>query len=204
MKTQKGREIYDDFVKSKQHESVPVEPDISPRQLSLFPRIRSTRRFALEKKDVENGGGISLTVPDDAYTIRELLEKFTNGVDPSVSKTPIYPENDADFDDADLEEVNRMDIQERDEYRNSISEKINSLNSNLKSQRTERAKKEKERKNLGASENQNKNDDSSSKKIIKSYKYENDDARPGPDRLPKPEPVERSRRRSEADDAENE
>lgn len=31
-------------------------------------------------KDIEKGGGVSLTVPDQSYTVREILEKFTRGI----------------------------------------------------------------------------------------------------------------------------
>lgn len=32
----------------------------------------------------------SLTVPDDSYSIKEILERFTRGVDPMLSKLPTY------------------------------------------------------------------------------------------------------------------
>lgn len=43
--------------------------------------------------------GPSLTVPDQSYTIREILEKFTRGIDPYLTKLPSYDDDDITVDD---------------------------------------------------------------------------------------------------------
>lgn len=45
------------------------------------------------KGDMEENNDPSLTVPDMSYSIREILEKFTQGIDLQVSKNPQYAEN---------------------------------------------------------------------------------------------------------------
>lgn len=42
----------------------------------------------------------SMTVPDQSYTVRDLLERFTTGVLPVSSRTPVYSDN-PDFDNYD-------------------------------------------------------------------------------------------------------
>lgn len=43
--------------------------------------------------------GPSLTVPDQSYSIREILEKFSRGIDPYLTKLPSYDEDDIDVED---------------------------------------------------------------------------------------------------------
>lgn len=59
----------------------------------------------------------SLTVPDQAYTIEELLARHQKGLltDMAIGKQPIYSE-DASFDDPDMEGLMRADIVERSEF----------------------------------------------------------------------------------------
>lgn len=54
-------------------------------------------------KDDINAGEVftmdSLTIPDDALSIREIMEKFASGVLPPISKDVYYDPNDPSFDD---------------------------------------------------------------------------------------------------------
>lgn len=56
---------------------------------------RTVNNFTLGefKGDMEVNEEPSMTVPDMSYSIKEILEKFTNGVDLMVSKMPQYAEN---------------------------------------------------------------------------------------------------------------
>lgn len=56
--------------------------------------------FVHDLKKEEKISPISLTMPDQAFTIKEILEKFTNGVPPELTKLPQYQEN-PDFDSYD-------------------------------------------------------------------------------------------------------
>jgi len=56
---------------------------------------RTVNNFTLGefKGDMEVNEEPSMTVPDMSYSIKEILEKFTNGVDLMVSRMPQYAEN---------------------------------------------------------------------------------------------------------------
>lgn len=76
-------------------------------------RFRSTNDFKLKPTDMEQPKGKSLTVPDDTYTVQELLERHARGL-PLAGRAGEYLE-DSDIEDDDLEAYNRMDITERHE-----------------------------------------------------------------------------------------
>lgn len=80
------------------------------------PKLRNRYGFTLEKKDMEFTRGKSLTVQDDSFTIKEILEKFTRGIDPMISKVGHFPDDDdPDYDDEDLESFNKLEIGEQRE-----------------------------------------------------------------------------------------
>ena len=70
------------------------------------------------EKDFRTGGEPSdpeiITVPDCAYTIPELLQKFTRGVVPSIAKTPEF--SDGDLNDDVIAELARLDFDQLDAY----------------------------------------------------------------------------------------
>ncbi|AXH76190.1 MAG: hypothetical protein [Microviridae sp.] len=74
-------------------------------------RLRSTINFQLKKKDMEQPKGKSLTIPDDTYTVSELLERHARGL-PLAGRPGTFIE-DTDIEDDDLEAFNRMDITDR-------------------------------------------------------------------------------------------
>lgn len=80
-------------------------------------RVRSTVDFTLRKTDMEISKGKSETIQDDSYSIKELLEKHTRGLDPRVSKIPIF--NESELDDLDLEKFSRGDVGEKHRIANS-------------------------------------------------------------------------------------
>jgi hypothetical protein len=57
--------------------------------------------------------GKSLTVPDEAYTIKELLHRHTNGIDMSgIQKMPIYDE-EVTFDTPDFQKIHNSDLTDK-------------------------------------------------------------------------------------------
>jgi len=71
-------------------------------------------------KDVEKGGGKSMTVPNEAYTVREILEKFTRGLPLDISKDGTYDEGNEDFESVN----NKIDVTEVEEELSFLNEKI--------------------------------------------------------------------------------
>lgn len=66
--------------------------------------------------------GVSLTVPDQSYSIRDILEKYTRGIAPLVAKEPIY-DDDPDINNPDPLE-NPLDITDVQEALNNTNERI--------------------------------------------------------------------------------
>ena len=55
----------------------------------------------------------SFTVPDQAYSVEELLARHHAGMLTDVVTPSYFPDEQSDFDDDDLEAVNRMDYMDR-------------------------------------------------------------------------------------------
>lgn len=70
----------------------------------------------LRKEHCETPRGVSMCVPDQGLSLKDLVNRFrtTGDVREGSLRKGFYSEN-ADFDDEDLEKVSRMDIQEQDE-----------------------------------------------------------------------------------------
>lgn len=82
--------------------------------------------------------GASLVEPDQSYSIRDILERFTRGNAPAVERDPIYeidkdfnefddvdfetnPMEDGDFDIVDVEELKRDNDERLSRIRQEIS-----------------------------------------------------------------------------------
>lgn len=78
--------------------------------------FRNTITFRLEKADCETPSGVSLTVPDEAYTVQELMERFVNGqrIPDALFRNGVF-DSGCDFDSDDLEKVRDSDFVERDD-----------------------------------------------------------------------------------------
>jgi len=78
-------------------------------------RIRSTLNFD-PKKDIspENTVGASLTVPDESYSIKELINRHQNGLPINLNVHGEY-EDEVDFDDHDREKISSLDLTEIDQ-----------------------------------------------------------------------------------------
>lgn len=62
-------------------------------------RIRTSIEYGEHYKGVKNSGEV-LTVPDESYTIEEILDKFTKGINLDLTLNGQYTDTD-DFDDVD-------------------------------------------------------------------------------------------------------
>lgn len=58
--------------------------------------------------------GKSMTLKNEAYSVREIMYKFANGMELGVHKTPHYAD-DVNHDSIDIEEFNRLDNVEKQE-----------------------------------------------------------------------------------------
>lgn len=75
----------------------------------------------------EKNSGKSITVQDEAYTIKELLEKHTQGLMPNVGKTPIYDYEEATHeDDITLRKPN-LDLTDIDELKVKVKKTVSKV-----------------------------------------------------------------------------
>lgn len=95
----------------------------------VFP-YRTNYNFVLEEVDKEHNHAPSLTVPDMSYTMKEIIEKFTQGVLPDLSKVGGYPEEDPTFDDTDPVRDPAWDLADATTALKDISQKLEILNKN--------------------------------------------------------------------------
>lgn len=110
-------------------------------------QLRGRQNWKLTKADMETPRGRSETEEDQAYTIKELLVRFTQGL-PLNQGNGFYADgdDDPDLDAIDLEDFNRMDITEQEELVNQVSEARKVAEITTKAQKAAKMKKEREEK----------------------------------------------------------
>lgn len=83
---------------------------------------RGYNQFALTMRDVEKGGGVSETIRDDSYTIREIMEKFTIHGTPIMEgkEKALYQGDEVSHDSADLSKIPNMDLVDYDELLSDV------------------------------------------------------------------------------------
>lgn len=98
-----------------------VKTKVAPFRLGL--PLRDKRFFKLSERDMSRTVGVSVTVPDEALTIREIMLKHTAGMNvaTALAKQPMYV--NGSLDDEDLEEVMRLDLSDRADRLREISER---------------------------------------------------------------------------------
>lgn len=115
------------------------------KQTEQKPRLRNRYDFKLKDTDMEYTKGKSLTVQDDSFTIKEILEKYTRGIDPMITKLGHFPDEEPDEDDMDLEKFNRLEIGEQNEIVKETMQKGKNAEKRLKEVQTAKEKAELEK-----------------------------------------------------------
>lgn len=94
-------------------------------------KLVNAHEFQLLPEHMEKKSTLpSMTVPDESYTPRELLEKFSRNIDPGVTRRPTYDDG-VNLDSPDLEKLRDSDLVDREEFRNSLTQEINSQKASL-------------------------------------------------------------------------
>lgn len=76
----------------------------------------------------------SLTVPDQSYTIKELLMRFTSGGMPDIAKTGTY-EDDPSFEDIDPTRLGDFDLADLTELQIELDQKKAWLDAEIQKQK---------------------------------------------------------------------
>lgn len=100
--------------------------------------LRLAHEFELTAQDVEKDHGPSVTVPSEAFTMREILEKFTTGLPNNVVvRDGVFDDEDQDFDDIDLEKARELDLAEKQELRELAELRTRELDEKLRTEARE-------------------------------------------------------------------
>lgn len=73
----------------------------------------------------------SKTIQNEAFTIRQIYEKYTRGLDLGITRQGIF-EEDSDHDDYDKEKLSHLDLAEREELMQMSNNYINDFKENVK------------------------------------------------------------------------
>jgi len=105
-------------------------------------KLITQRQFELLPQHMEDYTGcVSETVPNDAYSIKDILEKFTRGMDPGVTRQP-GGDSGVSFDSPDLEKLRNADLYEKEEFATHLGSEMLSQKSILDKAAADNAAKE--------------------------------------------------------------
>lgn len=119
-----------------------LDIDIVAEQLELdFPGVvyiknsLNAQEFAKRYEVIDK---VSLTVPDQTLSIREIMKRFASGLPIDGEKVPIY-----DGEEDDMPDLSKMDLAERQEYIELAKSELSDLNVKLEEDRRKKAVKPK-------------------------------------------------------------
>lgn len=75
--------------------------------------------WTLQRHQMETPKGVSMTVPDDSYAIKDLIKKYASGLDPGVTLLAEYngEDDEVGFDDIDYAGEARKDFNDVEELK---------------------------------------------------------------------------------------
>lgn len=85
-----------------------------PTTTNESARMRSRYNFKLEANDMETTKGVSMTVPDETYTVQELLERHQMGL-PVGGKVPVYDLEPDEEEGIDMNQFQQLELAEQAE-----------------------------------------------------------------------------------------
>lgn len=103
-------------------------------------KIRNQANYQVSQADLEVPQGVSVTVPDESLSIRDIVEKYTKsgGVVSGISqKVGRDGPEDQDHDSEDLEKLKTEDLYDQELYRRELADKMVNQEKALKKQRAE-------------------------------------------------------------------
>lgn len=88
-------------------------------------KVNTWANYDHEKQQYEENNQKSLTIPDQAMSIKEILNRFARGLDVEGFK-PVYDDDDITLDDY-LPNPQTMDLAEREEYTQQLQAELTEL-----------------------------------------------------------------------------
>lgn len=133
------------------------------------PNYQQKNGWRLQPHQIETPKGVSETVPDDSYAIKDLIKKFAGGLDPSVTKLANFngEENEVDFDDVDMAAASRADYHEVDELQREVAARQKLLLEQMEARKKEALEAQKSAEKKARSEERNEGQKEAQKKAQK-------------------------------------
>lgn len=97
-------------------------------------------QFELFLRDLEHPKGPSMAVPDQSYTIREILDNFSRGMALPVSHNPVFGNDNIDGED--YEKLKTMDPFQLEMFRQDLKQDIAAKTETIKAIEKEKWDKE--------------------------------------------------------------
>lgn len=107
-------------------------------------QFRTALSYKVGKSSYEKPHGDSVAVPNEAYTARELYDKYVTGNVPPIYRNGQYIEQEDDETSMDLEKISRMDLVEIDQVRDLLNSRARKLREQLQKASEDKAKKAEE------------------------------------------------------------
>lgn len=104
--------------------------------------FQSTIGWTLQPHHCELPSGKSMTVPNEAYTVREIFSMYRANIGPAVARDPKF-DPAADFDSDDLEKLHHLDLAELQEYKLRLLEEMKANDEKVKTMKSEASAKRK-------------------------------------------------------------
>lgn len=98
--------------------------------ITSFPAVRNCYNAHLFPREYEKGGGVSLSIPDESMSVREILSRYARGIPFSgPMRNPVYDE-DSVFPEG-MPDLSQMDYTEVQELYDQLGAQIISIRSQL-------------------------------------------------------------------------
>lgn len=89
--------------------------------------VRNSLNYGCFEIQGEFNSGVSQTVPDQALSVRQILERYARGLPLGGQRVPTFDEDD------DLPDFRTLDLSEREEYKARYGEELEQLKNKFKS-----------------------------------------------------------------------
>lgn len=88
---------------------------------NVYSRVKNALNYNHEEQHGEINLFPSLTVPDQALSLREIIRRYAQGIPMDIGKIPVFDEEN------DLPDFRKMDLAEREEWRQKFQEELDNF-----------------------------------------------------------------------------
>lgn len=101
---------------------------------NVYKRVKNSLNYNHKEQIGEINLFPSLTIPDQALSLNEIIRRFASGIPMDIGKIPVFDE------DNDLPDFRKLDLAEREEYKLRFQEELDEFRRAQAAQRAAAAK----------------------------------------------------------------